>query len=45
MPVVRKAMGITDIGHWQRTLGRHVWFLRCAGITSAQIEREIARSL
>jgi len=35
----------TGIGHWQRTLGRHVWFLRRAGITSDQIEREVAKSL
>ena len=34
-----------DIGHWQRTLARHIWFLRRAGIASAQIEREAARSL
>jgi hypothetical protein len=34
-----------DIGHWQGTLARHIWFLRRAGITSAQIEREAARSL
>lgn len=34
-----------DIGRWQRTLARHVWFLRRAGIASAQIERQIARSL
>lgn len=35
----------TGIGHWQRTLGRHVWFLHRAGITSDQIEREVARTL
>jgi hypothetical protein len=34
-----------DIGHWQRTLARHIWFLRRAGIASAQIEWEVARSL
>jgi hypothetical protein len=34
-----------DIGYWQRTLVRHIWFLRRAGISSAQIEREVARSL
>ena len=34
-----------DIGHWQRTLARHIWFLRRAGIASAQIEREVARGL
>ena len=34
-----------DIGHWQETLARHIWFLRRAGIASAQIEREVARSL
>ncbi len=34
-----------DIGHWERTLARHVWFLRRAGIASRQIEREVARSL
>src|ERR1700722_19919496 len=45
MSTVRNTMGMTDIGHWQRTLGRHIWLLRCAGITSVQIEREIAQSL
>ena len=45
MPMARNAMGINEIGHWQRTLGRHIWFLRSAGITSAEIEREIARCL
>jgi len=45
MPVARYAMEITELGHWQRTLGRHVRFLRRAGVTSAQIEREIARYL
>ncbi len=35
----------TGIGHWQRTLGRHVWFLRRAGIASEQIEREVAKYL
>ena len=35
----------TAIGHWQRTLGRHVWFLRRAGIASEQIEREVAKYL
>ena len=34
-----------DIGDWQRTLGRHIWFLRRAGVASAQIEREVARHL
>ena len=34
-----------DIGHWQKALARHLWFLRRAGIASAQIEGEIARSL
>jgi hypothetical protein len=34
-----------DIGHWHRTLARHIWLLRRAGIASAQIEREVARSL
>ncbi len=34
-----------DIGHWERTLARHVWFLRRAGIASGRIEREVARSL
>lgn len=34
-----------DIGHWQGTLARHIWFLRRAGVASAQIEREVARSL
>ena len=43
--MVQNKMGIPGIGHWQRTLGRHIWFLRCAGIASAQIEREIAQSL
>jgi hypothetical protein len=33
------------IGHWRRTLGRHIWFLRRAGIPSAHIEREVTRSL
>ena len=45
MPAARKAMETTELGHWQRTLGRHVWFLRRAGVTSAQIEREVARYL
>jgi hypothetical protein len=45
MPVAPNAIGITELGHWQRTLGRHVWFLRRAGVTSAQIEREITRYL
>ena len=45
MPVARNAIGITEFGHWQRTLARHVWFLRRAGVTSAQIEGEIARYL
>jgi hypothetical protein len=45
MPMAPNAMGTTEIGHWQRTLGRHIWFLRRAGITSARIEREIARCL
>jgi hypothetical protein len=45
MPVARNPIGITELRHWRRTLGRHVWFLRRAGVTSAQIEREIARSL
>ena len=45
MPVARNAIGITEFGHWQRTLGRHVWILRRAGVTSAQIEREIVRYL
>jgi hypothetical protein len=35
----------TGIGRWQKTLRRHLWFLRRAGITSDQIEREVARSL
>ncbi len=34
-----------DIGHWERTLARHVWFLRRAGIASGRIERQVARSL
>jgi hypothetical protein len=33
------------IGHWQRGLARHVWFLRRAGIPSVQIEREVSRDL
>ena len=45
MPVARNTMELGEIGHWQRTLGRHIWFLRRAGITSAQIKREIARQL
>ncbi len=35
----------TGIGRWQKALGRHVWFLRRAGIPSDQIVREVARSL
>jgi hypothetical protein len=38
-------MELGEIGHWQRTLGRHIWFLRSAGITSVQIRRDIARQL
>ena len=45
MPMAQNAIGITEIGHWQRTLGRHIWILRRAGISSAQIEREIVRYL
>jgi hypothetical protein len=45
MPLARNPIGITEFGHWQRTLARHVWFLRRAGVPSAQIEREIARHL
>jgi len=45
MPMAPNAMGTTEIGNWQRTLGRHIWFLRSAGITSMQIEQEIARCL
>jgi hypothetical protein len=41
----RNMIELDEIGHWQRTLGRHIWFLRRAGITSAQIKREIARQL
>jgi hypothetical protein len=33
------------IGHWRRTLGRHIWFLRRAGIPSTDIEREVTRRL
>jgi len=33
------------VGRWQRTLGRHVWFLRRAGVPTKEIEREVARSL
>jgi hypothetical protein len=33
------------IGHWQKTLARHVWLLRHAGVPSVQIERQIARTL
>ena len=43
--MTRNAMGINEIGHWRRTLGRHIWFLRRAGIASAEIEQEIARCL
>ena len=45
MPMTRCAMGKNWIGQWQRTFGRHIWFLRRAGITSKQIEQEIARNL
>ena len=45
MPVARNAIEITELGHWQRTLARQVWFLRRAGVPSAQIEREIAKYL
>jgi hypothetical protein len=45
MPLARNPIRITELGHWQRTLARHVWFLRRAGVPSAQIEREIARYL
>jgi hypothetical protein len=34
-----------DIGHWERTLARHIWLLRRAGIDSGPIERVVARSL
>ncbi len=34
-----------SIGHWQKTLARHVWLLRRAGVPSVQIERHMARSL
>jgi hypothetical protein len=34
-----------DIGHWEKTLARHIWLLRRAGIASRQIEREVACSL
>jgi hypothetical protein len=34
-----------DIGHWERTLARHIWLLRRAGIESGPIEREVARSI
>jgi len=33
------------IGHWEKTLARHIWLLRRAGIASRQIEREVACSL
>lgn len=45
MPMAPNATGTTEIGHWQRTLGRHIWFLRRAGITAEQIEQEIERCL
>ena len=44
-PLTVASQGEADIGHWQRTLARHIWFLRRAGIASAQIEREVVRSL
>ena len=34
-----------DIGQWKKTLARHVWLLRRAGIDSRQIEREVTSSL
>jgi hypothetical protein len=33
------------MGDWQKTLARHVWLLRRAGVPSVQIERQVARSL
>jgi len=44
-PLIEASQEEADIGHWQRTLARHIWFLRRAGIASAQIEREVARRL
>lgn len=44
-PLTVASKAQADIGHWQGTLARHIWFLRRAGIASAQIEREVARSL
>jgi hypothetical protein len=34
-----------DIAHWERTLARHIWLLRLAGIDSMHIKRVVARSL
>jgi hypothetical protein len=44
-PITLASQEGADIGHWQGTLARHIWFLRRAGIASAQIEREVSRSL
>ena len=45
VPLTEASQEKVDIGHWQGTLARHIWFLRRAGIASAQIERKVARSL
>jgi len=44
-PVLRASQREGAIVHWRRTLGRHIWFLRRAGIPSAQIEREVIRKM
>jgi hypothetical protein len=45
MPAAPNATRTTEIGQWRRALSRHVWFLRCAGISSSEIERAVATSL
>jgi hypothetical protein len=36
---------IQEIRRWRRTLGRHVWLLRRAGVAAEEIEREVTKSL
>jgi hypothetical protein len=43
--MTRNAVGINGMADWQRTLSRHIWLLRSAGITAAEIEQAIARCL
>jgi hypothetical protein len=43
--MTRNAVGINEMADWRRTLSRHIWFLRSAGITAAEIEQAIARCL